>query len=206
MKVEEIIKNIFWLDFDTQEDLCSTFIRFQEYYESPKFKNKIFTIEEYKKWYSEKYGSFTYYTDWSGFNFPSYILQPFYDGKFNPLSEKEKIILNNFKEIKEKFYIIGTYEGDTNTLEHEIAHGLFYIDEHYRKEVKSIIELDIKHEVPEMKKVSEYILLDYHQDSLIDEINSYILFDQDRLIEYGINMNSLSFTTKRLKILNERYK
>ena len=104
MKVKEIIKNIFHISFSTQHELASTFLRFQEYYESPKFRGKIFSFYEYKKWYTanspkgKKTGKFTYYKDWGGFNIPSYVLKPFYQGKFNPLSNKEKKFLRAFKK------------------------------------------------------------------------------------------------------------
>jgi len=56
-------------------------LRFEEYYESPRFKGRIFTFDEYRKWYvknspkGKKTGRFTYYSDWSGFNIPSYALK-----------------------------------------------------------------------------------------------------------------------------------
>lgn len=54
-------------------DLAMTFLRAQEWYESPKFHHKLFTLEEYMRWYSKAYGkgAFTYPKDWSGFNVPS---------------------------------------------------------------------------------------------------------------------------------------
>jgi hypothetical protein len=84
--------NIHLLVFDNQYDLASTFLRFQEHYESPEFAGKVFTLDEYKNWYinhsprASKDGVFTYYEDWNGFNIPSKILKPFYGGKFSPLS------------------------------------------------------------------------------------------------------------------------
>jgi hypothetical protein len=91
-----LVDRIHLLTFDNQIDLTSTFLRFQEHYESPFFKGKYFTLDEFKEWYiktspnGKKSGKFTYYTDWGGFNIPSYILKPFYNGAFNPLSENEK--------------------------------------------------------------------------------------------------------------------
>src|SRR3990167_8171616 len=112
IKLEEIIKNIFHLNVDTQEELTTTFLRFQEHYESPEFKGKIFTLEEFKKWYilnspnGKKTGRFTYYEDWAGFNIPSEVLEPFYEGKFNPLADYEQKFLDLFKEKRDgKFYV-----------------------------------------------------------------------------------------------------
>ena len=86
----KVADGIYLLRFKTQYELTSTFLRVQEHYESPQFHGRIFTLEQYMDWYVARYGSFSYYQDWSGFNVPSTAFQPFYDGKFDPLTEKEK--------------------------------------------------------------------------------------------------------------------
>src|ERR1700677_4556048 len=83
------------LKFKRKKDLTMTMLRFQEHFESPKFKNKFFSLEEFKAWYSTttKSKKFTYYSDFNGFNFPSKTLKAFYAGKFDPLTVDEKQIL-----------------------------------------------------------------------------------------------------------------
>lgn len=88
-----IAKDIYLLRFKTQYELAATFLRVQEHYESPRFHGRIFSLEQFMDWYAKRYGNFTYYEDWAGFNVPSTALQPFYEGKFDPLSEKEKEFL-----------------------------------------------------------------------------------------------------------------
>ncbi len=62
-------------------------------------------------WYAKRYGNFTYYEDWAGFNVPSTAMQPFYEGKFDPLSEKERQLLQLFEgTLSERFYVIGVYD------------------------------------------------------------------------------------------------
>src|ERR1700730_3525707 len=90
-------KGIYLLRFKTQYQLTATFLRVQEHYESPRFHGRIFSLEQYMDWYASRYGNFTYYQDWAGFNVPSTALQPFYEGKFDPLSEKEMQLLGVFK-------------------------------------------------------------------------------------------------------------
>ncbi|MBW3011416.1 hypothetical protein KY326_04315, partial [Candidatus Woesearchaeota archaeon] len=103
MKLIELTRDIFHVMFPTQLELTSTLLRFQEHFEGQEFKGKIFTLEEYKEWYvansvmGKKTGMFTYYEDWSGFNFPSDTLGPFSDGKFDPLSDAESHFLNLFR-------------------------------------------------------------------------------------------------------------
>lgn len=168
----EIIKNVYLLQFEKELDMSKTFIRFQEYYESPKFKNKIFTLSEYKEWYIKEKGQFSYYYDWGGFNIPSYILKPFYNGKFNPLSHKEKILLKLFKNINNDFYIISVCNKDN--LIHELAHALFYTNKQYKKEVINILK---KFNMTNYK--NELFSIGYHNDVLLDEIHAYALEDYE---------------------------
>lgn len=181
MKIElkKITNQIFLLIFKTRYDLTSTFLRFQEFYESPKFRGKLFTLEEFKQWYirnspkGKKTGKFTYYSDWSGFNIPSFILKPFYKGKFNPLSKKEKKLLNLFKRKKSLFYILGVNKESKDVKDlfiHELSHALFYTDKNYKLEVRSALNLfDLK----SLKK--ELVLKGYHEKVLEDESHAYAL-------------------------------
>jgi hypothetical protein len=172
IEVNEILQEIFHLNFDSQLDLCSTFLRFQEYYESPQFKGKIFTLEDYKKWYSspEIRGSFTYYTDWAGMNIPSYCLEPFYKGLFDPLTTREQQILDIFNGKTGKYYIIGTYGKAKRSLKHEIAHGLFYISKGYQSESTLLLE-NVK-----CDSFRNYLLrIGYDDDVMIDEIQAYLV-------------------------------
>jgi hypothetical protein len=174
--VEEILRNVFHINFKSQIDLCSTFLRFQEYYESPKFKGTIFTLEDYKKWYSssEIKGAFTYYTDWSGMNIPSYCLEPFYNGLFDPLTSREKQILDIFDGKTGKYYIIGTHGKLKHSLKHEIAHALFYISDEYQNEAVSLLK-DVKCE-----SFRDYLLkIGYDNEVMIDEIQAYLVSNID---------------------------
>jgi len=163
---------IYLLEFENHRDLASTFLRFEESYESPKFRGKIFSLKEFKKWYSRDKGKFTYYSDWNAFNIPSYILKPFFEGRFNPLSEKEKQFLSLFDRNEKDFYVIGIYKGsDKSLLKHEIAHGLFYTIPSYRKKVLRLLR---KYNLKEMRK--ELKSKDgYHDDVIDDELHAWIL-------------------------------
>jgi hypothetical protein len=128
---------IYLLRFKTQYELTATFLRVQEHYESPRFHGRIFSLEQYMDWYAARHGNFTYYQDWAGFNVPSTAFQPFYDGKFDPLSEKEKRLLRLFKGLRQRFYVIGIYDsGASKSLTHEIAHALYFTDAAYREAVR----------------------------------------------------------------------
>lgn len=137
IRKQRVAKGIYLLRFRTQYELAATFLRIQEHYESPKFHGRVFSLERYMDWYAGRYGNFTYYQDWSGFNVPSTAFEAFYAGKFDPLSEKEKQLLGLFRSLREKFYIIGIYE--SSSLTHELAHALYFIDEAYREAVKAVL-------------------------------------------------------------------
>jgi len=46
VKKKRLLKDIFLLHFKSQHQMASTFLRFQEHYESPKFAGDIFTLKE----------------------------------------------------------------------------------------------------------------------------------------------------------------
>ena len=123
-----IARGIYLLRFRTQYDLTSTFLRVQEHYESPKFHGRAFTLQQYIDWYAPEHGGkFSYYEDWSGFNVPSTAFRFFYDGKFDPLSEKEKQLLRLFKGLHGRFYVIAVFDADKGrSLKHELAHALYF--------------------------------------------------------------------------------
>ncbi len=181
-----ITEDIFLLIFNTQKEITKTFLRFQEFYESPKFKGKIFSLDDFKKWYivnspqGKKTGEFTYYSDWNGFNIPSSVLKPFYSGKFNPLTLREKKILKIFSKRKDKFYIIGVHRESKNIktfLQHEIAHGLFFTDYNYKKEVLNVIsKFNTKLMEKELMKKAGY-----HREVLLDEVQAYSISTGQKL-------------------------
>lgn len=204
MKVQKISEtiNIIHVNFDTQEELAETFCRFQEYYESPEFKGKVFTLGQYREWYSQFYGAWTYYTDWHGFNIPSWVLEPFKEGKFDPLSEKEQKFVDMFRHRTGKFYIIGTFGEKMGALDHEICHALYYLDEGYHKRVTDIIANVEKKRV---WKDLEYFLLEkgYADEMLVDEVQAYLACNARHLKdEYGLKVPD---EYKKFEELKEKY-
>lgn len=183
--------------FSDQELLAKTFLRFQEYYESPNFRNKVFNLDEFKAWYAKEYGEFTYYSDWSGFNIPSYILDPFRNGDFNPLSTEEQALLNLLETDTGKFYIIGTSdEADAEVIEHEKRHALFYSNDLYKSEVVDFLK------DKNTNNVKDHLLkIGYHESVLVDEVNAYLSVDKDYLQEKGVE-----FDESLIQPLNSLYR
>ena len=182
----ELTPNIFQLNTKTQADLCLTFLRFQEYYESPKFKGKVFSFEEFISWYSKEKSedgeNFDYHKEWNGFNIPSKILDPFINGEFD-LTEKEKSFLKLFEDKKGDFYIIGTHseKGDDyyeGLIKHELGHGLFYTNKKYKDSIEEALK---DTNLEELSKV--FTKMGYHEDVHLDESHAYLLADYKYLKE-----------------------
>jgi hypothetical protein len=159
---------IFVLRFATQYELAASFIRVQEHYESTRFRNRVFTLDEYKEWYASTFGAFTYYKDWSGFNVPSSAFAPFYAGRFDPLRPREQRLLGLLRREREPFYVIGI-SSDAD-LKHEIAHALFYMRPDYRDAVKTAMS---GYDTSRVRK--RLASMGYHRHVLIDEVHAYLV-------------------------------
>jgi hypothetical protein len=157
-------------------------MRFQEYYESPIFGGKFFSVDEFKNWYKSKYGSFDYESDCVGFNIPSYIIEPFKNGHFDPLTDKEKKLLNYFKNTSGDFYIIGANQNDPEyikIIKHEFAHGIFFTNNDYRNSLINCLSSK------KWKNLSRALKeLDYANNVLEDEFNAYILTEPEIFEDY----------------------
>ena len=179
LKIKSQPYNSVWISADSQEELGRTFIRFQEYYESPNpdFRGKIFTLGLVRQWYSIKYGADTYHHDWTGFNFPSRILLPFKQGLFDPLTSEEIELLNLFKYRHDNFYIMGAQ--NSATLRHELSHALYDSNQKYRNEIDSYIKKNKRG----LAKTRKYILdKGYAEEVLNDEIQAYVTDNDDQTI------------------------
>jgi hypothetical protein len=187
MKVSKITNEIVLVTYEDRVKLATTFLRFQEYYENPKFRNKIFTLGVFQDWYARKYGAFTYAEDWCGFNIPSHVLIPFAKGLFDPLTPDEQNFLNAFRHRSDKFYIIGVTEGDKDgALEHEITHGLYYTVLIYQ----SMVNAYIQQHKDDLKEVFDYVGSKmYHKSVHLDEVNALVTSDCEYLLELGIKVS-----------------
>lgn len=189
-----VAEGIYLLRFETQYELTSTFLRVQEHYESPQFHGRIFTLEQYMDWYVAENGAFTYFKDWSGFNVPSTAFEPFYAGKFDPLTRKERRLLGMFRNLQGRFYVIGIYDGGKKgTLTHELAHALFFIDDDYRHAVREAMR---GYDTSALEKK----LLDtgYARHVVQDEVQAYIVAPSGEL---GAASRALTPLRRKLRAL-----
>jgi len=215
--VTEIIPNVFYLHFNSQQELSKTFLRFQEYFESPFFKDKIFTRNTFKKWYktTTDSGKFTYYSDWAGFNIPSWVLDPFYNGDFKYITKREKELLDFFHSYQGPFYIVAGF-GTTNTgnvtlknidyetIRHEVAHALYYIDSSYKNQINNVLQEIPTGSLETIKKM--LIDLGYHPDSYVDEQHAYLAIDWEEMLYEGIFLSEVHpYVEKMIKIFEKTF-
>ena len=187
-KVKEVKPFIYCVLVDDDYDRAMLFCRYQEFYESPykKFRGKPFTWMEYMRHYktSWKKRVFTYPEDWSGYNIPSKVME-----KANDVFYKDTeydVVMNNIYHYcaidsqnknngtRHDWYLIGASSKDLRTLDHEIAHGLYFTNKDYKKEVSKLIN-DIKPTHYE-KLRNKLVKMGYVNDKKIidDEIQAFM--------------------------------
>jgi len=168
----QIADGIYVARFQSQYALASTFLRIQEHYESSRFRGRVFSLEDYMDWYAAEFGAFTYFEDWSGFNVPSTALEPFYEGRFDPLLRKEQQLLRLFGTVKRPFYVIGLHDEDDLT--HELAHAFFFMRPDYRREVRAAMR------GYNTTAIARHLAsLGYHRRVLEDEVHAYLIAGSD---------------------------
>lgn len=195
--VKSILPHVYHLHFESAYDLAMHFVRVQEFYESPKFFHRLFSLVDFMEWYASEHGkgAFTYPTDWSGFNVPSNVLLEVYGKRdsehgtgwapthipdFNRYDLFMEALVHWAERLEGQhgFYFIGTssagYKGDAdeeNVLDHEIAHALYFTNEKYCKAVtRCLAEMDSDARVKAKEVLAK---MGYHPTTIDDEIHAY---------------------------------
>jgi hypothetical protein len=197
LKIEPLKFNSVLVQISDVEILAKTFMRFQEYYESPKFKGTIFTIGQLKEWYSLTYGADTYHRDWIGFNFPSSVLDPFRKGLFDPLIQEEQALLDLFSYRHDLFYIIGA--NDQAVIRHELAHALYAYSNAYKASIDRICKKYCK----ALKPIYNYLShKGYCKNVLNDEVQAYVTDNDDKFILSNLDqkiINEINITYNKFE-------
>lgn len=195
--------SIYLVEAENRQVLADTFMRFQEYYESPEFKGRVFTADEFAAWYAQKYGAWTYSKDWYGFNIPSKVLQPFRHGKFDPLTDNERRLLEVSKNGTGDFYIIGvtpSAEYFTETVKHEFVHGAFHVNSNYRCDVIKCLN---DHKIGTIKNALSN--MGYHSDVHEDETNAYVLVEPETMSEFVTKRDTQKLRTRLDSIFKKHF-
>lgn len=142
MKMKRVAKGIYFFKFKNQYESTFTMMRLQEYYESPlaALRGKALRLEKFMDVYAKKYGNFTYFTDWAGFNVPDYAVRGFEQAYYSlDMTDKEFMLLESISRIEDdKYYIIASHTDDAYN--HEVAHAFYYLRPQYKKDVDALID------------------------------------------------------------------
>ena len=191
-KIKEVIPKVFCVTFKDQLDMSLLFLKYQEFYESPKFQNKRFTLPQYIRWYCKKNKtlSFSYPDDFIGYNVPGSVVEAIlFDDKWSPFEvDKTQWDFNEYDDEMDKiwhkcfelnnrdrnFYIIGVMKGNKNSaLKHEISHGMWFTNPQYKKDMTKLL-----YESLSLKKIDKFnrVLkkLGYAKSVHLDEACAYL--------------------------------
>lgn len=144
MHVHRPLDRVIWLDFDTQREAGETLYRMQEFYESPikGIRGCHFHSEIFKSLYARAHGGkFTYFEDWSGFNFPGDVADRFFEVFVADLTPEEEAVHRALSAVRSDgglYYVIGTHRGEPE-FDHELSHALYYLDSEYRENAQALL-------------------------------------------------------------------
>ncbi len=212
IKVTEPLPGVTLLKFKTQYETCATFMRLQEFYESPfkEVRGKFFDLETFMDLYAKKQGNFTYTCDWGGFNVPGHVIREFYQLFAKNLLMKEETLFDLIWPVNHKgcwtpprdpYYVIATY--DDECLDHELAHAMYYLDPEYKATADALVKgLD-----PDVRKAVTKWLLDkgYSKPQVPDEINAYLSTDDKKTLSYHFG-KEIGKTHKSLEPFRQAYR
>jgi hypothetical protein len=148
----EIQPSVFLVTTGNRYDLGHLFMCAQEHYESAheQWKGKFFERAPYERWYALNVSDncvFSYPDDWSGFNVPSWAIQQFYGNSPYDYTGNyyDRMMINIDRTIcqhlngVQTYYLIGALQDDLETLDHEVAHGLYATSPVYKHDMDLLI-------------------------------------------------------------------
>jgi hypothetical protein len=176
------------IDFDTFTNLGKALIRPQEYAESPKFQDQVFTTSRLKKYMrcfrstTSRNGRANPYWTYTGFNIPGHYVDGFYE-KFPAITSAELTVQKHLKslDLPSRYYLIGSADKAAKKAswkagDHELAHALWYLDEDYKAGQREIIA-----KLPEKYRQSVHDRLlswgCYGPSVVEDEVHAYLATD-----------------------------
>ncbi|MEN9355171.1 MAG: hypothetical protein RL318_2496 [Fibrobacterota bacterium] len=192
---------ILHLHYAARYDLCASFMRLQEFYESdiPGIQGRFFTLEEFMDAYAGRMGNFTYTLDWGGFNVPGKVWRQWRElFPSEGLLEKEKALVAAVEGLlgkacdRQDFYVIGSCADSSDLREvvsHELAHALFALSPDYRARMTDLVK-SWREESPEVweRMTAKLLKMGYMEGVLFDEVQAYFATSDDEDLQrlFGI--------------------
>jgi len=177
-KFSKLREGVYELRFNDSFQMCMTFLRYQEFYESPRYHDKKFTIAEFMTWYSKEQGEdghFSYASgDWGGFNIPVEVIKQVFDMGLEDPNQYDQLMYAIYRLIKmetREAYLIGVMDDGVLDV-HEMTHAMFYLDHSYRDRCLGIIHMTD----PELLDLMREVLFakGYTEKTFYDEVQAYL--------------------------------
>ena len=189
-ELKEVAPHIYCVAVEDAYDRAMLFSRYQEFYESPikGIRNRFFTLEGLMKRYRDHYNkeTFTYPEDWAGYNIPSYSLEKAIE-KFGDkyMTEYDEIMQHIVSECETKsyslnngskhnWYLIGTDNFKSRTMNHEMAHALYYTNPEYKRNCDALISKIKKSDYTKLNKALVGIGYLNNKKIIDDEIQAFM--------------------------------
>lgn len=179
----EIYPKIYAIVIKDNRIRARVFMRYQEFYESDSdtFRGKGFKWYDFVKYYKEKTKNdyFSYHEDWAGYNIPCDSIESCIS-KIPDINYFDLIMFSIVDTIKrlvgnDNYYLIGIDQNDgddPSLINHEFAHGLWFVNPVYKtRQLKNIEQLpkEIKFNISD--KIST---MGYGENVVYDEIQAYL--------------------------------
>ena len=210
-KTRQPIKNCLLFEFNKQKELALAFCRVQEYYEGlPKVNGKYLTLEQFIDDYMEDDGKIDYFSYWTGFNIPGDVFHRWFETEMGDKTKWENAISDEVGkklDLTKPFYVIGTRKGDSNVIDHEIAHALYFMNENYKKEMEELTyEYILDYPLQYARMTKELKNMGYGLNVIKDEVQAYMSTSKKKeLVEdFGLDYNTvLPMVRKYQKVLRK---
>lgn len=181
----KVLPEVFAVEIPDSYDRGMLFCCYQEFYESPykEIRGQQFSMIDFMKFYKDKRNdvSFNYTTDWFGYNIPSDVL-------LSALNSVEtygykwvmlRIYGECYTNCDTDFYVIGVDSISSDTYNHELAHGLYYTNKQYRKEMNALVKDMSEKEYSKVKTMLLKMGYRNSKDIINDEIQAYMVDDKE---------------------------
>jgi hypothetical protein len=199
MKTAIILPKVVHLSFPNRKEMSLSLCRTQEHYEAadPRLREKYFSWEVFLDAFSDSEGKISYFSFWSGFNFPGQSYLAFLEKFGSDLSPREEFVRDavlSAVDPSDPFYVIGTLEGAAGTILHESLHALYHVDPIYRRDAIGVV-LEMDHTVRE--KIKDGLsVLGYGENVLHDEIQAYMGSGAEEELARRFGLTTLDCSTQ----------
>jgi hypothetical protein len=112
-------------------------------------------------------------------------------------------------DLEQKYYVIGTLMDDANTIDHEIAHALYYMNIEYKNEMAELIKEFQTNHIEDYDRMCSILtnVRQYGNNVLFDEIQAYMATESKKELikDFGINYSDCRKIIKKFQKVLQKY-